>query len=84
MRGKNLKLQNELREFRKECLSNTTGSIITKRDLYNHYVKWAEKKGYGADTINSFSLYIQTYAQFMIEKQLKSGRIRVWLNVSLI
>ncbi len=83
MRGKNLKIQNELREFRIECLINTIGSKVTKRELYNHYIKWVEKNGYGAETINVFSRYIQDHAPFMIEKQLNNGRTRYWMNVEL-
>ena len=65
-----------------ECLSQTIGAVITKRDMYNYYTKWAEIKGYAVETIKMFGRYIKTYAPFMIEKQITHGSIRVWLNVS--
>ncbi len=83
MRGKNKKIQNELKEFSMDCLQNTPGSKVTKRELYNHYIKWVEIKGYGAETINVFSRYIQDHATFMIEKQLDGGKTRSWMNVEI-
>ena len=78
------KFQDELKEFKIECIVNEVGSVVTKRDLYNHYIDWAEKKGYAIESIKVFGKELKRCAQFIIPKIYggKHGK-RVWLNVSI-
>ena len=65
--------------FVDDCLIESTGNKITKREMYDCYVSWAEKKGCGVETITVLGLHLPKHAYYILSKT--STTKRYWLNV---
>ncbi len=68
-----------LSSFADDCLIESTGSLIIKKEMYVRYVKWARENERRIETMALIGRYLPIYVLYILSKTIQKQR--QWLNV---